>query len=584
MRKLWFGSLGLWFATAVSPLAAEELQWKAATLGKPVPAPIRAVPEGNSPNLTPQPRVSLGAPRVQLGAPSQVIPVGSHSTIFRAQDPGASLPLGQPRRTTGPQVSEMRNGELVPMPTNPGTPRVATPMPNALPGTVTAPPSGGTLVNSTVISESVVEGPMLSGPGEIIGGGGCATGECPTGDTVLESGMLDEVGLPPQRFMMSAEYLSWWTKGTTAPALATNSPVNSFGIIGQPGTTVVAGGQDLLDNRRDGMRFRGVWWCDPCQLWGIDASIFFTNDLSDSYNYSNNPFASPQAPNALLARPFSTQNFGNLFGGQFAEAVASIGELAGNMTIASESSLWGAELNGRRRLWRGCDWNVDGLIGYRYVSLRDTISITERIYGLPQSQTFSGTIVTVNDSFRTTNHFHGGQLGLTGSIQRGRWELDWRTSVALGTVSQNIEIEGSQNVLSAGTGTAAPFFTGPAQPGGLLALNSNIGSYDRNRFAWMPELGVNLNYALTPRLKAFVGYNFMYLSSVVRAADQIDTTVDINRVPRFPVPVFQPGTQVPLGLGAPGTAPPFPGVRPTPTFRDTDFWAQGISFGLKFDW
>ena len=75
---------------------------------------------------------------------------------------------------------------------------------------------------------------------------------------------------------------------------------------------------------------------------------------------------------------------------------------------------------------------------------------------------------------------------------------------------------------------------------------------------------------MTDQLKAFVGYNFLYWSNVIRPGDQIDTVIDVNRVPRF-VP--------------PGVIVPDAGVqRPAVLFRETDFWAQGINFGVQYRW
>jgi hypothetical protein len=62
-----------------------------------------------------------------------------------------------------------------------------------------------------------------------------------------------------------------------------------------------------------------------------------------------------------------------------------------------------------------------------------------------------------------------------------------------------------------------------------------------------------------------VGYNFLYVSSVIRPGDQVDRVLDITQIPNFPVPGVQP-----TALG-----------RPTVLFKETDFWAQGINLGLE---
>jgi len=77
----------------------------------------------------------------------------------------------------------------------------------------------------------------------------------------------------------------------------------------------------------------------------------------------------------------------------------------------------------------------------------------------------------------------------------------------------------------------------------------------------MPELGVSLGYDLTCRLRATVGYTLIYWSNVARPGDQIDTELNASQ--------FPPGELV----GAP---------HPEFRFQTTDFWAQGLNFGLEY--
>ena len=106
--------------------------------------------------------------------------------------------------------------------------------------------------------------------------------------------------------------------------------------------------------------------------------------------------------------------------------------------------------------------------------------------------------------------------------------------------------------------------------GGLLALpGANAGSFTQNKFAVLPEVGFNVGYHITPHFRVFVGYNFLYLSSVLRPAGLINPNVDPARIPNFPLPN--------------GGSPVFP-PQPAPLFRTTDFFAQGINFGIQFTW
>ena len=80
----------------------------------------------------------------------------------------------------------------------------------------------------------------------------------------------------------------------------------------------------------------------------------------------------------------------------------------------------------------------------------------------------------------------------------------------------------------------------------------------------MPELELSAGYQILPGLTLRAGYDVIYLSNVVRVADQIDRTVNPNLVPSDP------------GFGAPGGP-----ARPAFHLNHTDFWAQGFTIGLQ---
>ena len=107
------------------------------------------------------------------------------------------------------------------------------------------------------------------------------------------------------------------------------------------------------------------------------------------------------------------------------------------------------------------------------------------------------------------------------------------------------------------------------QLGGLYALNSNIGHYKHSNFAVVPEFGLNVGYDVTSHMRAFVGYNFLYWSSVARPGKQIDRTLDENRIPNFTIN---------------RTVATATETRPIGKVESESFWVQGINFGLLFKW
>jgi hypothetical protein len=77
-----------------------------------------------------------------------------------------------------------------------------------------------------------------------------------------------------------------------------------------------------------------------------------------------------------------------------------------------------------------------------------------------------------------------------------------------------------------------------------------------------------VGYQLTSRLRFFVGYNFLYIGNALRPEGVIDSGVDVARIPNFPA----------------GSATPLPIARPAPQFNLSDYFVQGISFGVQFRW
>ena len=108
--------------------------------------------------------------------------------------------------------------------------------------------------------------------------------------------------------------------------------------------------------------------------------------------------------------------------------------------------------------------------------------------------------------------------------------------------------------ISGNTTATQPTLAPVNSSGGLLAQASNIGQYDQNRFTMLPELGVNLGFDLTRRLRLIGGYSLLYWGGAARSGDQID----LNLVPsEFPPPQN----------AAAGRFPQF-------RFAATDYWAK----------
>ncbi|MBI2803927.1 MAG: BBP7 family outer membrane beta-barrel protein [Planctomycetes bacterium] len=348
------------------------------------------------------------------------------------------------------------------------------------------------------------------------------------------------------RFWTSVEYLMWWQRSQLVPPLVTSSPSstnNPIGVLNSPDTQVLY--NDTPDRTRGGGRFGVGWWSSRFCNLGFDSTFFFLGRQIATSTFG-------PGTGTFLARPY---NEVLLNGTPNAEVFVGPG-ITGMTTITNYSQLWGVEANLRRKLHCGPGWWLDGVAGYRHVNLSEGIDITESL--LFTQGKLAGTQFIENESFRTRNEFNGAQIGLAGECRLWRrWFIGGSTKVALGNVYQVIDINGN-------TTRVLPGGVTEIQQGALLATQTNIGRYTDNRFAVMPEVNLKIGYDVTDHLRVFVGYDFLYLSSVVRPGEQIDLNVNSN---------FRPftGNANPAGLRLPAMP-----------FRRSDFWAQGMSFGLQY--
>ena len=368
----------------------------------------------------------------------------------------------------------------------------------------------------------------------------CQQGGCPCGPCGPEGCVW-----------FSAEYLMYWVTGQNLPPLVTASPAGtpqaSAGQLNMPGTTILAGGNRVFTGMHSGVRARLGAWLDDCNMFGIEGSVtylgadrlFFDHCMCDA--------------NGIVARPFIDVN--PAVNRTNAEFVCFPGVVNGGVIVTGRTEYYGADANLRRNLICGENMRIDVIGGYRFLSLTDRVNVQENLVSLLGGAV--GSTIQVNDRFATDNRFHGGQLGLAGEIRGGKMFVDWRGTCALGAAIETVRIDG--NTIFTSPGAASVIV-----PGGLLAQPSSIGTYHSTEFSVVPEANINVGADLTPHLRVFVGYTFLYWRPVVRAGDQINTVVNSSQLPT----AAGPGTL---------TGP----AQPSFQFHRTDFHMQGIGLGAQ---
>jgi hypothetical protein len=339
---------------------------------------------------------------------------------------------------------------------------------------------------------------------------------------------------PHGQLSFRGEYLAWWTKTDNLPVLAT---------IGTAGD-VLFGGDDGNQGLRSGGRFTLAYWLSPCRDVGMEVTYLTLGAKSAGVDEVSNG-------SVTLARPYfdvSTAQPNSVI-------VADPGERRGWLGIRDANELDTVEVLFRRVVFQETDRQFEFLMGYRFGRFDESI-------GIGQFQNFiatvgnirQGTIIQESDLFRARNEFNGAEIGFVAKSRCNRWSLEMLTKLALGNTTSRTNISGNTLVNAPGSPLAA-------YNAGVLALPTNIGSFERNDFSVMPELGITLGYDITCRLKATVGWSFLYWSDVMRPGDQIDTNLNPTQFPSstlrgVPAPQFKPVT--------------------------TDFWAQGINIGLDY--
>ena len=362
------------------------------------------------------------------------------------------------------------------------------------------------------------------------------------------------------QFYVQGEWLLWTTRGFHLPPLVTTAspldPEATRGALGFGTTQIIYGDGNTAGGLRSGARFTAGYNLDPCGLCGLEGSFFFLSRRNESAFFDSNT-------TPVIARPFFNINTGM----QDRQLTTSPGILKGDvfkgigaLQIDQSSTLLGAEANNRWLLWAGCDFDVTGLVGFRYLDLSDHLGFQENVVSVNAIPAVAraGDRIFVFDRFDTHNRFYGSQIGANAEWRRGPWYLDGGFKIALGGTQQSVDIDGGQRITSL-DGRVQTF------RGGLYALPSNIGHFSQTRFGFVPEVGLKVGYNLTENIRIFAGYDFLYWSSVLRPGDQMDQALDANTIPNSGGP-FPRANQ----------------VRPIVPMRTSSYWAQGLNAGIEF--
>jgi hypothetical protein len=410
-----------------------------------------------------------------------------------------------------------------------------------VPASHTAPAHAGERVSIVVESHGPVihEVPPPVGPEFVNSSCDGMAEACPT--------CCDPFSCNIPSYWASADFLFWWTKEMDVPPLATSSPLGTAqaqaGVLGQPGTAIVFGNTGLQDQGRPGGRFTLGLWLDRNHCQSLDVTYLMLPRDTESASFSSNQFP-------ILARPF----FNVFNGAEDARRIAFPGELQGTLGIETSTELQSFEALYRLSINRWCNERTDLLLGYRFAELEDRIRISESTLAL--AAPLAGTTFDLFDEFNTRNTFHGVEAGLEMQCQNACWSWAALAKVAVGTTDSRTNISGQ-------TITTVPGAAPAVAQAGLLALPTNIGTFDQSETGALWEFGLTLRRQLNCGFTANLGYTCLIWTGVARAGEQIDLGINTTQVP--------PGVLI----GA---------ARPAFDFDMTNYWAQGLRVGLEYSY
>jgi hypothetical protein len=356
------------------------------------------------------------------------------------------------------------------------------------------------------------------------------------------------------------DYLFWALRNANIPV-----PLAATNALGVTGTQILIGQHDLAYHHRpsSGARVSLAYWqqdplpeldWDKPRTVAVEANYLVLGERGIAMRNDTAP---------TIIRPFFALNTRSETG----TVVAAPGIATGGVTASANYGLWGGELN----LWKniyyeypGKTMRLDFLAGFRYLDLGEDLSVTSLTLFTPSPggafAQFAGNQILVNDLFHTRNQFYGAQIGAVAKFFLEVLDVNLAAKIGFGGNAEQVLIDGFQlRTLANGTTIQSR--------GGLLALASNIGRHHHGEFSVVPEFDATASYVICRHASLVAGYQFIYWSRVLRPGDQIDRVIDASQIPNFPVSV------TPTGV-----------ARPTVPFKQTDFWAQGLTVGLQFVW
>ncbi len=369
---------------------------------------------------------------------------------------------------------------------------------------------------------------------------------------------------PPGQFWINGEFLLWLEPAgrlatplvTTGNATTTEPP----GALGNSDTVILfSTNNELKYGNLPGARATVGGWFTHEWMIGAEASAFFVGSTGIS-----KLFTPGETSTGVIARPF----FNALTGNTSSAVVSFPSDFTGTLHVDSQSRLFGGEANLIGKLIRQEHYDVDIIVGYRFVELSESVqfnqialTLQDDVLAFNNALLPANTTVAFFDRFATRDEFQGVQLGVQSTHCYGPMFLRAFAKFAVGPLDRIIDNSGQTTMKSPG-GTISTL------PGGIFVVPpANLGHFSDTTVSMVSQCGFTFGYHCSPCLEVFGGYEILVLPEAIRASDQINPIINPELIPTF--------------LGYNPNATPH---EPTVVFHSRTYWAQGINVGFQVKW
>lgn len=391
-----------------------------------------------------------------------------------------------------------------------------------------------------------------------------------------------------QRWWTSAELLYWSFKKSscTTPFVTYASLSDPLpGALGNPGTKIALSSKDILTKYQLGARFLlGASINSDKKIAGEVSYLFLptheqrkcvtTSGKTDSHNLAVPIFdttgtwglnGTPGNTIALLSDPLSDD-------GGFSAA----------FNLFGRSKLEELEVNALFTMDEQDCSLLQTSLGFGWLQLKEAITFTGSSASVGDEPP---AFFNFTDSFATNNNFFGALFGAREKSWHGALALQVTITGGVGAIVNNFRINGSSKTESGNLFFLTKNTGNDVLCGGIFTQPSNIGKRTHLNCAGLFELTIRGSYYLNKVIELTLGYNFILLSPIARAADQIDTKINTTRTSLAALSRQTVGTGTgPIPFGKPGPAPAAEGdCSPVVLMKTGIFWTQGLVTGIRVE-